>query len=71
MLQTMAVKQIPQNEINVTLKCPCIPLVLSETSIWEHPSISGSTVEARGLGASVARLQLMAVGMLCVGAEVV
>lgn len=59
------------NEINITLRWRCIPLVMSETSIWEHPSIRGSTAEARGLGASVARLQLMAEGMLCVGAEVV
>lgn len=33
--------------------------------------MSGSTVEATGLTASVARLQLVALGMLCVGAEVV
>lgn len=44
---------------------------MSETSIWEYPSISGSSVEVGGLGASVAELQLTATGVLCVEAEAV
>lgn len=52
-------KADPQKEltgVNFTLKCLCVPSVLLETSIWEHPSIRASTVGAGGFGASVARL---------------
>lgn len=58
-------------EISITFRWTYIPLVMSESSMWEYPSISGSTVEARGLGASVARLELIAIGALCAGAEAV
>lgn len=65
-------KAHPQNKLNVgnfTLKCPCIPSVLLEASIWEHPSVRASMVEAvRGFGASVAMLELKMV--VCVGTEV-
>lgn len=52
-------KADPEKELNgvsFTPKCSCIPLVLLETSIWEHPPIRASTVEAGGFGASAARL---------------
>lgn len=44
------------NEVNFTVRCPCIPVVLLETSIWEQPSIRACTVEAGGLGGSEAGL---------------
>ena len=66
-LLTVSISTSPRLKGNLALKCPCIPSVVLETSLWEQPSRRASTLEARGGGAPVARLELTMV--VCVGAE--